>query len=351
MRTPILPFAALVLTGTLGLAQTGPPVANTGGNVGNDYVVDCNNVFAPGSALTTVQLDGSASYDPDGTPVAFWWFEECPFGSFVDPFSPTPVFQVDMTGECQRSCVVELRVISGGQTTKQVFSVDVADVSPPLIYPLVDVIGIWGDDTSPLSTGMPMLVDNCDPAPALGYVDVLVPQGGIGFPESLIERTWLATDCMGLESSYLQRITLIAPTGPAGSSANLDVDPSGCPNFFHAGDRGTIDVLLLGSPEFKAENVIESSVRLWIRTQPNVMVGPSVFTLGDVGSISAGQYGECNSGKPDGRPDLNMSFNRGTFTNQLNLRAYAPGAVVEVMVSGKLLNGKLWATRDSIEIR
>ena len=351
MGTPILSLAALLVTGSLGFAQMGPPVAKTGGNVGNNYVVDCNNVFAPGSAVTSVQLDGSASFDPDGTPLAFWWFEECPFGAFVDPFSPTPVFQIDMTGQCQRSCMVELRVISGGQTTKQVFTVNVADVSPPVILPVADAIGIWGDDTSPLSTGMPLLVDNCDPAPVVGYSDVIIPQGGIGFPESVIERTWIATDCVGLQSSFLQTITLLAPTGPVGVSANLDVDPGYCPNFFTPGVRGTIDVLLLGSPSFKAQNVIESTVRLWVRTDPTVMIAPSIFSIGDVGAISAVQYGECNSAKPDSVLDLKMTFNRGAFSDGLNLAALVPGTVVEVMVSGRMLNGKLWATRDRLEIR
>ena len=35
MRTPILPLAALLVTGSVGFAQIGPPVAKTGGNVGN----------------------------------------------------------------------------------------------------------------------------------------------------------------------------------------------------------------------------------------------------------------------------------------------------------------------------
>ncbi|HTF88897.1 MAG TPA: hypothetical protein VK843_10845, partial [Planctomycetota bacterium] len=98
---PFFIAASLLITSAVSYAQS-PPVVFTGGNSGDDYVVDCNNVFSPGSAVTSVQLDGSASFDPDGTPVTFLWFEECPFATFPDPTSATPIFQLDMTGVCSR---------------------------------------------------------------------------------------------------------------------------------------------------------------------------------------------------------------------------------------------------------
>jgi len=343
---------ALSAASTLGFAQGDAfPVASTGGNVGDNYVVDCSNVFSPGSASTSVQLDGSASFDPDGTPVAFWWFEECPFGAFVDPFSPTPVYQIDMTGVCSRTCIVELRVISGGETTKKVFTVSVQDVSAPVVTCPPDVTDLWGIDTSPANTGMGTAVDNCDPAPVVGFSDTIIPQGGPGTPEQIILRTWTATDCVGMQSSCLQTITLLSPSGGMPDNfANLDFDPSNCPNTFSPAASGTVDVLLLGSSEFKALDVVKTSVRLWVRTSPGVTIQPIGFATRDLGTISALAFGECNSAKLDGILDLRMRFSKASLTSQLGLGSYAPGQVVEVAVTGKLKTGKLFLTRDLITI-
>lgn len=350
-----LPIAMALLTAN-SLAHAGggglPPVASTGGNVGDNYVVDCSNVFAPGSASTSVQLDGSASFDPDGTPVAFWWFEECPFGAFVDPFSATPVYQIDMTGVCSRTCVVELRVISGGETTKKVFTVNVTDVSAPVVTCPADVIDLWGIDTSPANTGMGTATDNCDPAPVVGYTDTIIPQGGPGTPERIIQRTWTATDCVGLQSSCMQTITLLSPAGGLPDNfANLDFDPSNCPNTFTPAASGTIDVLLLGSNQFKATDVVKTSVRLWVRSNPGLTVQPVGFMTKDLGSISALAFGECNSAKLDGIKDMRLRFSKASLTSQLGLGSYTPGQSVEVALTGKLKSGKLFLTRDVITLK
>src|SRR5687768_16219514 len=182
LSTRLLGFTtSLVLSSVAGYAQTdAPPVVNTGGNSGDNYIVDCNNVFAPGSASTNVQLDGSASFDPDGTPVTFVWYEECPFGTFPDPTSPTPIYVIDMTGVCSRTCVVALRVSSGGETSVKVFTVTVQDSTAPVLTIPPDVVGIWGDPTSPAATGTATAVDNCDPAPVVTFTDVIIPQAGPG---------------------------------------------------------------------------------------------------------------------------------------------------------------------------
>lgn len=342
--------AAFTATGAVAHAQSAP-VASTGGNSGDDYVVDCNNVFAPGSAVTSVQLDGTGSFDPDGTPVAFWWFEECPFGAFVDPFSPTPVYQIDMTGTCTRSCVVELRVISGGQTTKKNFRVTVQDSSAPTLTCPGDVVGIWGDDTTPTATGFATAVDNCDPAPVIGFTDVIIPQAGPGTPEQIIQRTWLATDCTGLQASCLQTITLLSPSAGGGSFANLDFDPTQCPNAFGPSKSGTVDVVLFGTSSFEVKNIVNSSLRLWVRSNPSVSVKPTGFLSKDLGSITALAYGDCNSAVLDGMKDLRLRFNRALLTSQLGLDQLPIGTTVEIAVSGKTKAGKLFATRDVLTIQ
>jgi len=86
------------------IAPNQPPVAIAG----NDQTVDVGS---------QVQLDGSASFDPDGDPLTFTWaFISMPDGSqaqLSDPTSPTPTFIADLSGEY----LLELTVDDGrGET-------------------------------------------------------------------------------------------------------------------------------------------------------------------------------------------------------------------------------------------
>ncbi len=356
LRTVALP-SLLIALGSLAHAQTNlPPVVSTGGNSGVDYRVDCNNVFNGTSAVTSVQLDGSGSFDPNGTPVTFDWHNECAFGSFDDPTSPTPVYHVDMTGTCARDCWIALRVSSGGQTTIKGFQVFVQDVTAPLLTLPADVVGILGDSIAPAATGTASALDNCDPAPVISFIDTPVPMSGPGQPEVNLRRTWTATDCAGLQTTGVQSIILIATTGQGSEKANLDFDPFNCPNFFSPGPTtGTIDVVLLGAHGFNAQNVDKASLRLSLRTVPNVSIlSANVPQLVDTGSITATNYGECNSQAHDGRKDLRLRFTRTALSAQLGLMQLSPGQTVEVVVTGRMRpdkGGKLFATRDSLTIQ
>ncbi len=328
-----------------------PPVVSTGGNSGVDYRVDCNNTFFPSGPVTSVQLDGSGSYDPDGTPVTFYWRNECKFGYFDDPSSATPVYHVDMTNACSRECWAVLRVSSGGVTTAKGFQIFVDDVTPPALSIPSDYFGIWGDSTDVATTGSAYATDNCDPAPSLTFADVVIPATGPGQPELYLQRTWLVRDCKQMERSAVQTIRLLASTGGPGSTANLDFDPQQCPNQFPLALTGTVEVYLLGAASFRAEKVIPGSVRLWIREAPGTFIVPSSMMLHDVGSITATNYGECNSTTHDGRRDLNLRFDRLNLATQFDLGRFA-GQTIEVMVTGNMATSmKLFATRDFITVQ
>ncbi len=328
-----------------------PPVVSTGGNSGVDYRVDCNNTFFPTGPVTSVQLDGSGSYDPDGTPVTFFWHNECTYGYFDDPTSATPVYHVDMANVCSRECWIALRVSSGGVTTIKGFQVFVDDVTPPSLSIPSDYFGIWGDSTDVATTGSAYATDNCDPTPSLTFADVAIPATGPGQPELVLQRTWLVRDCKQMESSAVQTIRLLATTGGPGSTANLDFDPQQCPNLFSLSMTGTVEVHLLGAASFRAEKVIPGSLRLWVREAPGICIVPSSILLRDVGSITATNYGECNSTTKDGRQDLRLRFDRLNIAAQFDLGRFS-GQTIEVMVTGNLTAGsKLFATRDFITVQ
>lgn len=327
-----------------------PPIASTGGNSEGNYVVDCNNSLVGGTLVTSVQLDGSKSYDPDGTPVTFYWHNECQYGAFDDPYSPTPVYHVDMQKVCERDCWVALRVTSGGQTTAVGFQVFVEDVTPPTLSAVDDYLGIWGDSTEWERTGGPTPSDNCDFAPTLTYTDVVIPATGPGQPELTMQRTWTVTDCKELSTFVVQTIRLLAPTGAPGYRANLDYEPNFCPNVFELAEPGSFEINLLGGVSFKAEKVIPSTLRVWVNEAPGIAVIPNRVQLMDVGSITATAYGECNSTKVDGRRDLRLRFNRTDFGQQFDLGRFQDQSI-EIMVTGNMTSGKLFATRDFIAVQ
>ena len=103
------------------------PVADAG----DDIVIECSD------ATTSVQLDGSLSWDPDGDPLEFEW--SVPEGSgaiLVDPTSPSPVgvFPVGPT-------LVTLTVSDGnGGIAVDDVLVTVVDTTPPVLVCSTDKI-------------------------------------------------------------------------------------------------------------------------------------------------------------------------------------------------------------------
>jgi hypothetical protein len=147
-----------------------PPVADAG----PDQTVECRG------ALTTVSLDASASFDPDGDPLGFEW--SLPEGSNTtldDPFSPTPTGQFPLG-----PTLVTLTVTDGnGGVDCDDMLVTVFDTIPPVLVATTDKIALWPPNHKMHEVWVTMEVTDCawDSGVALtAWVSSSEPDDGTG---------------------------------------------------------------------------------------------------------------------------------------------------------------------------
>ncbi|MCK6446474.1 MAG: hypothetical protein L6Q99_08800 [Planctomycetes bacterium] len=319
-----------------------PPVCVNNG----PYVFEAN--FTPGSTTTDVQLTSAGSFDPDGDPLSFFWFEECPHGYFVDPTAADPIFTLDMAQKCTETCVIELRVTGGTQTSKCNTTITTIDTTPPVLHLPESVGVIWGDDATPLSTGLAIATDNCDPNPIVAFSDVVTPSLIRGL-EATITRTWTATDYCGNTASAMVDILVYSPKQAA--LPNFDFDIDNCPNAIHRLLLHPAALTVLNSPKFNPAKIDWSTVEIQRRvpTTGSFQLGAATFALGQFGKLTATHPGECNSPLNDGKTDLHILVDEAALVYDLGLDADPFGTVVELAIRGRFTNGEYFFLRDVVE--
>lgn len=122
-------------------------------DAGDDAVVEC------AGALTSVSLDGTASFDPDDDPLEFEWAVPAESGATLDdPTSPTPtgLFPFGPT-------LVTLTVTDGnGGIDVDDVLVTVEDTTPPVLVCTTDEIALWPPNHAMREVGVCIAVsDNC----------------------------------------------------------------------------------------------------------------------------------------------------------------------------------------------
>jgi len=130
--------------------------------------------------------------------------------------NPTITFSDVVTpGECSAEYVIERTWIAtdahgNDNTCTQTINVD-DSTSPEINCP--EIITIECDDTTdPSNTGIATATDNCDTAPTVTFSDVTAP--GDCPEESVITRTWTATDACGNMRDCTQTINVVDTTPP-----------------------------------------------------------------------------------------------------------------------------------------
>ena len=334
----------VLATAPAALAQSDAlPVCNNGG----PYTFECTG------PQTQVQLDGTLSYDPDGTPVTFFWFEECPWGFFLDPTSPTPTFVMDMTGFCTRTCVLELRVSSGGQLVKCNTTVTVQDTQAPVITCPPDVVEVWtvgpaGGQTDPSLTGFASASD-CDPNVLITYSDVLQPGTLPGQPETIVTRTWVALDQCGYSSSCQQTITLLSP-GWTNQTYYLDAIKGSCPNALDVNaSSGLFTAVIFGRTGYAVADIDQASMTLVRADNVGASVGRMSKLVKDVGRPKLGNPCDCD-GLKDSQLDITLTMSLPSLINSLDLATEATGSTVNLALYFRTNDGKWHTALDCVTI-
>lgn len=327
-----------------GRAAAQAPVCNNGG----PYTFECSGQVTP------VTLDGTGSYDPAGGPVTFFWFEECANGFFDDPTSPTPTFNVDLAGGCSTTCVVALRVFNAaGVMTACNTTVTVQDTSAPVITCPADLTEIWTSgpptQTDPTLTGFATAGD-CDPNPLITYTDSLDPGTAPGEPETIVTRTWTATDYCGNSSSCVQTITLLSPNQNLGGS--LDLMSRSCPNDMDRTSQGIINVTVWGTATFNVSLINQATLRLLRADNVGIPVKRFIASTQAAGrpSPASSDPCACDSKINDGKLDLVMSFGAEQIVHDMALDLLPEGASTEIVLIGQLNNGQWFTLRDCVTV-
>jgi hypothetical protein len=136
----------------------------------------------------------------------------------------------------------------------------------------------------------------------------------------------------------------------------LDIKPGSCPNPLNRKSHGVLPVALLGTADIEATTIDVSSILLARADGVGSEVAPhegppgphSVFE--DVGTPFYGEWCDCHDLEGDGFVDLLMKFETHEVVEALELNDLDPGALVELIVSGNLLDGTAFTASDCIRL-
>ncbi len=140
---PLVPASLLLITGAtawLALDARSAPPRSSGAN--QPPVCCFEPTCQPGGQLktvkcagpdTTVTLDGSGSFDPEGRDLTYFW-QSCPGSTIDDPTLPITTLHIDTSASCSKFCGVRLFVSDGENLSSCRLFVEVVEavsVCPP----------------------------------------------------------------------------------------------------------------------------------------------------------------------------------------------------------------------------
>ncbi len=136
--------------------------------------------------------------------------------------------------------------------------------------------------------------------------------------------------------------------------ASLDIKPGSCPNSFNRNSNHVLPVALVGTDDFDVLDVDLSTLELsrgdGVGGQATPLEGPPGphSVVEDAATPFDGELCDCHELEGDGIDDLSLKFP--DVVAELQLDEFSRGDLVELCVSGTLLDGRDFDTCDCIRI-
>lgn len=183
----------------VGVAPNASPISNPGG----PYVAECAGLE------TTVQLNGSASSDPEGGPLTYAWTSDCPGAKFDDPGSATPVLTVNSSPGCLVNCQVTLTVTdNAGATGTAKADVTVHDATPPTLVSPPSMVLEFADENGAVANYVVGATDVCS-----AVILAVSPASGSVFPIGTTTVAATATDFCGNSNTCSFTVEVLGARG------------------------------------------------------------------------------------------------------------------------------------------
>ena len=180
-----------------------------GNTVSADQMISVTDSTAPSLILpadVNLECGADTSTDATGFATATDICDPAPAITYADSVEPgvcTGDETITRTWTATDAC---------GNVTSAAQIITVADTLAPVLGIPADVTISCDEDSSTAATGTATAMDDCDPAPAVTFTETVLPGDCDG--ESIITRTWTATDACGNAVSDIQVISLVDTIAP-----------------------------------------------------------------------------------------------------------------------------------------
>lgn len=135
----------------------------------------------------------------------------------------------------------------------------------------------------------------------------------------------------------------------------IDIKPGSCPNSFK-GKRGVLPVAVIGTGGLDVTQIDLSTLLLSRADGEGGFVAPLDGPRGprsrfeDVATLFGGEVCDCHDLEGDGVLDLSLKFDTEAVVLALDLGALPDGALVELVVTGQLLDGTVFMGSDCVQL-
>ena len=141
------------------------------------------------------------------------------------------------------------------------------------------------------------------------------------------------------------------PCEIVGVEVSLDIKPGSCPNSINRNSNGVLPVMIVGTADFDVGDIDVSSVLISRADGVGGAVAPFRSSADDDEATPFdGELCDCHELEGDGILDLGLKFVSNDVVAALQLNGLPNGDLVELVVSGNLLDGTSFEGSDCIRL-